>query len=104
MSASGHPLLTTGFGLFMIIVLCYTAGRLHQWYKTAADREAAFRDGYNMATTSLFSTAARISRATTVPVARGAASVAPAPRHRARVMPITQEEHLPQRWNRRQSA
>ena len=38
----------------------YAAGRLHQRYQTERDREEAYRDGYDTATRSVFSLAARV--------------------------------------------
>lgn len=38
----------------------YAAGRLHQWYRTGVDRDEAYRDGYDTATRSTFSLAARL--------------------------------------------
>ncbi|MFI7599222.1 hypothetical protein [Actinoplanes sp. NPDC049681] len=38
----------------------YAAGRLHQWYRTGLDRDEAYRDGYDTATRSVFSMAARL--------------------------------------------
>jgi hypothetical protein len=61
----------------------YAAGRLHQWYRTGMDRDEAYRDGYDTATRSVFSMAARLigprraARGTAV-VASAAARPAPA--------------------------
>ncbi|MEU4217508.1 hypothetical protein [Actinoplanes sp. NPDC026623] len=61
----------------------YAAGRLHQWYRTGMDRDEAYRDGYDTATRSVFSMAARLigprraARGTAV-VASSAARPAPA--------------------------
>ncbi|MEU7904512.1 hypothetical protein [Actinoplanes sp. NPDC049118] len=38
----------------------YAAGRLHQWYRTGLDRDEAYREGYDTATRSVFSMAARL--------------------------------------------
>lgn len=78
------------------MLFCYASGRLHQWYRTTADREMAFRDGYDTATQSLFSLATRASRNMVKPTVGAAASVRrletntdvdikrkPQPRHRA---------------------
>jgi hypothetical protein len=86
-SASNYPVLSTGLGLFLIIVLCYTAGRMHQWYRTSTDRESAFREGYDTATKSLFSLATRTMKAMARQPARGAAPVSPATRG---TPPVTQ--------------
>src|SRR4051812_45289649 len=60
MTAPGNPavLLT----MLTVLTACtgYAAGRLHQWYRTGADRDEAYRDGYDTATRSTFSLAARI--------------------------------------------
>ena len=60
MTAPGnYALLIT---LLAAFVACtgYAAGRLHQWYRTGLDRDEAYRDGYDTATRSTFSLAARI--------------------------------------------
>jgi hypothetical protein len=38
----------------------YAGGRLHQWYRMGQERDEAYRDGYDTATRSVFSLAARI--------------------------------------------
>lgn len=38
----------------------YAAGRLHQWYRMDSDRDEAYRAGYDTATRSTFSMAARV--------------------------------------------
>lgn len=78
MSAPGNTFLSTMIGLFLVASLFYSGGRLHQWYRTSSDREAAFRDGYDTATQSLFSMATRFaSNKMVLPPspARGAAKV-----------------------------
>ncbi|WP_189078167.1 hypothetical protein [Mangrovihabitans endophyticus] len=60
MTAPGNsPLI---FALLAAFVACtgYAAGRLHQWHRTLQDRDEAYRDGYDTATRSVFSMAARI--------------------------------------------
>lgn len=59
--------------MLLIIVLCYLGGRLHQWHRATDEREAAYRDGYDTATKSLFSLATRTARSMVRP--RGAATV-----------------------------
>jgi hypothetical protein len=48
--------------LLAVFVACtgYAAGRLHQRYRTDRDREEAYRQGYDTATRSVFSLAARV--------------------------------------------
>jgi hypothetical protein len=48
--------------LLAVFTACtgYAAGRLHQWYRMGHDRDEAFRDGYDTATRSVFSMAARV--------------------------------------------
>jgi hypothetical protein len=66
----------------------YAAGRLHQWYRTGVERDEAYRDGYDTATRSVFSLAARLigprrsasGNATATPTsAQPRASVTPPP-------------------------
>jgi hypothetical protein len=88
MTAPGNSaLLITMLAVFL--ACCgYAAGRLHQRYQMERDREEAYRDGYDTATRSVFSLAARVIaprrgvRATvpaTVPVALGEPPVSPPP-------------------------
>lgn len=46
----------------MLVLLCYVAGRVHQFFKQTQEREQAYRDGYNTATRSLFSLATRTTK------------------------------------------
>lgn len=54
------------FFVFFLVVLAasvgYAAGRVHQWYRTALERDRAWRDGYDQGTGTLFKTAARLIR------------------------------------------
>jgi hypothetical protein len=60
MSAPGNSILI--IALVAVFVACtgYAAGRIHQRRQTGHDREAAYRDGYETATRSVFSLAARV--------------------------------------------
>jgi hypothetical protein len=60
MTAPGNSAVL--FVLLAAFLACtgYAAGRLHQWYRTGQDRDEAYRDGYDTATRSVFSMAARI--------------------------------------------
>src|SRR4051812_50185413 len=60
MTAPGNSVVI--FALLALFVACagYAAGRLHQRYQTDRDREEAYRDGYDTATRSVFSLAARV--------------------------------------------
>lgn len=62
MTAPGNDLLLTVLLVAFTTCTGYAAGRIHQWYRTALDRDQAYRDGYDTATRSLFSLAARIVR------------------------------------------
>jgi hypothetical protein len=53
------PLILTLLAAF-IACTGYAGGRLHQWYRMGRDRDDAFRDGYDTATHSVFSLAARV--------------------------------------------
>ena len=74
MTAPNHALLVT---LLAVFTACagYAVGRLHQWYRTGLDRDEAYRDGYETATRSVFSTAARLIAPRRA--ARGTAPVTP---------------------------
>lgn len=49
--------LAPGLATFLLVIMCYIAGRVHQFFKQTGEREQAFREGYNQATRSLFSLA-----------------------------------------------
>ncbi|WP_433367438.1 hypothetical protein ACQPZX_39620 [Actinoplanes sp. CA-142083] len=78
MTAPGNSALV--FTLLAVFLACsgYAAGRLHQRYQMERDREEAYRDGYDTATRSIFSLAARLvaprrgTRPTPRPVVDGA--------------------------------
>ena len=76
MTAPNHALLVTLLAVFTACV-GYAVGRLHQWYRTGLDRDEAYRDGYETATRSVFSTAARLIAPRRA--ARGTAVVTPVP-------------------------
>lgn len=40
----------------------YAAGRMHQWYRHALERDAAWRDGYDQGSGTLFKVATRVMR------------------------------------------
>ncbi len=40
----------------------YAAGRVHQWYRHALERDEAWRDGYDQASGTLFKVATRVAR------------------------------------------
>lgn len=54
--------LGPGIAIFMLVTMTYLAGRVHQFFKQTVDREAAYRDGYNTATRSLFALATRTAK------------------------------------------
>ena len=54
------PLLSTLLAV-LFAGLGYVAGRVHQWHRGAWDREEAYRDGYDEATRSTLSMAARLA-------------------------------------------
>jgi hypothetical protein len=57
--AGMDPMLTTLLIVFVASV-GYAGGRLHQWYRTGLDRDEAYREGYDTATRSTLSLAARV--------------------------------------------
>jgi hypothetical protein len=62
MTAPGNGILLTVLIVVFAASTGYAAGRIHQWYRTSLERDEAYRDGYDTATRSLFSLAARIVR------------------------------------------
>src|SRR5689334_15316584 len=60
MSAPGNSILI--IALLALFVACcgYAAGRIHQRRHTGEDRKAAYRDGYESGSHSVFSLAARV--------------------------------------------
>src|SRR3954452_24757385 len=54
------PLLST---LLAVLFAClgYAAGRVHQWHRGAGDRNEAYKEGYDEATRSTLSMAARLA-------------------------------------------
>ncbi|GGQ55990.1 hypothetical protein [Couchioplanes azureus] len=77
MAAPGHDALLISLLAACTACIGYAVGRLHQWYRTGLDRDEAYRDGYETATRSVFSTAARLIGPRRA--ARGTAAVRPAP-------------------------
>nr|WP_296072362.1 hypothetical protein [uncultured Actinoplanes sp.] len=75
MNAPGDSALI--FTLLAVFLACtgYAAGRLHQRWQAAQDREEAYRDGYENGTRNVFSTAVRMLGPKRS--ARGAAAVRP---------------------------
>ncbi|MFI5491394.1 hypothetical protein [Actinoplanes sp. NPDC051859] len=60
MAAPGQDALVIALLAACTACVGYAVGRLHQWYRTGFDRDEAYRDGYETATRSVFSTAARM--------------------------------------------
>jgi hypothetical protein len=54
--------LFTSFLVILAVSAGYAGGRIHQWYRTALERDRAWRDGYDQASGTLFKTAARVMR------------------------------------------
>jgi hypothetical protein len=87
------PLLIT---LLASVTACsgYVAGRVHQWYRTGLERDDAYRDGYDTATRSVFSMAARLigPRRVAVPsvtVVEGSIDSPPAVPRGVRSLPVS---------------
>ena len=59
MTATQVNILQITLALLMMICSAYAGGRVHQWYRHSMERDAAFREGYNHASESLFPLAAR---------------------------------------------
>ncbi len=61
MTSLSHDLLGPGLATVLLVFMTYLAGRVHQYFKQTEEREEAYRDGYNMATRSLFGLATRVA-------------------------------------------
>jgi hypothetical protein len=57
-----EPWFGPGLAMFLLVLMTYMAGRVHQFFRQTVEREMAYRDGYNQATQSLFSLATRTAR------------------------------------------
>jgi hypothetical protein len=82
MTAPGNGSIEGVLGVLLIASCCYAAGRLHQWLRQGTDRDTAFREGYDLATRSLWALAARTARRPAPrpsprPAASGTATVTP---------------------------
>jgi hypothetical protein len=60
MAAPGNSALLLTMLAALIACTGYAGGRIHQWYRMGRERDEAFRDGYDTATRSVFSLAARV--------------------------------------------
>ncbi len=85
LAVPGNDVVLTGLTTAFLISCSYAAGRVHQFFKQATDRDNAFRDGYDTAAHSLFSMATRVARYT---ITRPAIEATPVP-IRAQVPPVT---------------
>lgn len=99
MTSPDSNIFTVLFGIILLMSTMYAGGRVHQWYRQGADRDDAFRDGYDRATRSLFSLATRATKAPedATAIVRPI-SAAPSARHRAedrnaKTQALTQDAH-----------
>jgi hypothetical protein len=65
------------YALLAVFAACtgYAAGRLHQWHRLDADREEAYREGYDDAARRTFTMAARVAGRRERPSAQASATV-----------------------------
>lgn len=61
-TASGNAPIIAFLLILFAVASAYAAGRLHQWYRQALERDDAWRDGYDKATGSLFKLLTRAYR------------------------------------------
>ncbi|GAA3343254.1 hypothetical protein GCM10020358_81290 [Amorphoplanes nipponensis] len=59
MTEIGSPTVQIALAVILVIVTAYAAGRVHQWYRHAFERDVAYREGYNQASRTLFPLAVR---------------------------------------------
>jgi hypothetical protein len=91
MTAPGNSSLLLTLLAALIASTGYAGGRIHQWYRMGRDRDEAFRDGYDTATRSVFSLAARVispRRADRAAIRASAGVVLPAESVVSSVIPI----------------
>lgn len=86
MTSPDNAIINFVLCLLFVMTLMYAVGRLHQWFRQGTERDDAYRDGYDTATTSLFTVATRAAKA--IQPNEDSASVteitdAPSARHRA---------------------
>lgn len=62
-----EPWFGPGLAMFLLVLMTYLAGRIHQFFRQTVEREVAYRDGYNQATQSLFAVATRTARGLPAP-------------------------------------
>lgn len=53
-NAPGNDYLHILLALLFTLAVTYAAGRLHEWYRHALERDLAWREGYDRATHSLY--------------------------------------------------
>lgn len=105
--------VTPVLGAIAFALLFYVIGRVHQFFKRTMEREQAYRDGYDTATKSLFSLAARVAKAAALneqmnesrlppPVAMRGRAPVNRPRHRAKE--DDSQDITPPAWKMSESA
>ena len=67
MTPSGSIALQLALSVVMVVFTSYVAGRVHQWYRHGFERDAAYREGYNQASHTLFQLAVRTHPAAPAP-------------------------------------
>lgn len=65
--ATNGQLVGLAATILMLALAAYGFGRVHQYFRQGAERDVAFRDGYNVATKSLFHEAIRIAKGIEAP-------------------------------------
>lgn len=92
-TSPGNDYVLALLGFLLVVSAAYAGGRLHQWMRTGADRDDAYRDGYDQATQSMWALAAR----PVAPAARPVPLEEPTPRGRHHVNQATTREIIRQR-------
>lgn len=95
--SAAEDMFGRGLGWAIVVTTAYAAGRLHQWYRHAHERDDAWRAGYNLAMRSLFRYAVGIARSGREPAS---AVMSPLPTQRSDdtcdlgdVLPLRQPRH-----------
>jgi hypothetical protein len=54
MIAPGNAVIQVIFAIAFMVTTGYALGRIHQWYRDSYRREQAYRNGYDLASDSMF--------------------------------------------------
>jgi hypothetical protein len=105
MTTTGHVTVQISLAVILMIVIAYTAGRVHQWYRHSLERDLAYREGYNQASQTLFPLAVRkpSRKLDAIPVPQPVEAGAAAPPHGVVPHHMVDQHHSTSDWPQRHS-